>query len=48
VWYAASGEVPPVSRESKLRWLEEHGIFVGEIVLEGVSPAIVLRRYRGN
>jgi hypothetical protein len=46
VWYAAVGEVPPGSRDSKLRWLEEHGVFVGEIVLEGVSPAIVLRAYR--
>jgi len=46
VWYAADGEVPPGSLESKLHWLEEHGTFVGEIVLEGVSPAIVLRAYR--
>jgi hypothetical protein len=48
VWYAAVGEVPPGSRESKLRWLEEHGMFVGDIVLEGVSPAIVVRGYRDN
>jgi hypothetical protein len=48
VWYAAAGEGPPGSRESKLRWLEEHGTFVGEIVLEAVSPEIVLRAYRDN
>ena len=46
MWYAAVAEVPSESLESKLRWLEEDGTFVGEIVLEGVSPAIVLRAYR--
>jgi hypothetical protein len=48
VWYVAVGEVPPGSRDSKLRWLQEHAALEMEITLADVSPAIVLRGYRGN
>jgi hypothetical protein len=48
VWYVAVGEIPPGSRESKLRWLEEHAALEMEIALADVSPAIVLRGFRDN
>jgi hypothetical protein len=46
VWYAAAGEVPPASAQSKLQWLEQHAALAQEIVLGDVTPAIVLRAYR--
>jgi len=48
VWYVAVGDVPPGSRDSKLRWLEEHAVLETEIALADVSPAIVLRGFRDN
>jgi hypothetical protein len=46
VWYVAAAEVPPGSRDPKLRWLEEHAALETEIALADISPVIVLRAYR--
>ena len=48
VWYITVGDVPPGSRDSKLRWLEEHAVLETEIPLADVSPAIVVRGYRDH